>query len=452
MKSENTWKQICEKLNEHLEFVLYKTWIDPLKFLKYDSNSGILFLQAENDFKKTTLEDRYRHVILQQSSVFFKSIKNITFLLPDETGKFTKKDSAGSSLKSPDEEIGDEETINPMKTFETFIEGDNSRFAYAAALNVAESAKKPSPRYNPLFIYGDSGLGKTHLMNAIANFVMSHSPKLKIIYVSSEKFTNEYITYSRNKKMNEFKSKYRHADVLMIDDIQFIEKKEKTEEEVFHTYEALYGMGNQLVFSSDRPPTDLFEIEDRLKSRLCSSFIVDLQPPAFEIKVAILHNKAILESIELTDGLKEVINLIAEKIKSDVRALEGAFDRVVGYSKLLAQPVTKSLARQVLNDVISAQDVKPTADSIKKAVSKHYGIKLSDLESSNRSRIFSTPRQVAMYLCREMTDLSFPSIGASYNRHYTTVMHAHEIITDQIKNNNDFAGVIGDIKSILENQ
>jgi chromosomal replication initiator protein len=420
--------------------VLYDLWISPLQLVKYDEPDGVLYLIASDDFKKAQLEKRYATLIMEQAEDIFTGIHEIVFLLPDEAGVFIGETAQTNSY------FGVDNLINPMKTFDTFIEGDNSRFAYTAALSVAENAEKPHPGYNPLFIYGGSGLGKSHLMQAIANFVMRHYPKLKILYVSSETFVDEFVNASRNKNMNSFKAKYRNIDMLMIDDIQFIEQKDKTIEEVFHTYTTLYGMGKQLVFTSDRPPKELLGLDDRLKSRLANGLIVNLQPPAFEIKVAILRNMAILEGIELTDGLLEVIDIIADKVKTNVREMEGAFHRVVAYSVLCNKEVSKAIAKQALHDIISSEDVMPTAESIKKVVSKYYNVKVSDLESSRRARNFSAPRQVAMYLCREMTDMSLPKIGGSFNRDHTTVMHAHDKVKTEIITSDDFSAVIKELE------
>lgn len=442
--ADNNWERICSNLKNLLETVLYDTWISPLKLAKYDENDGILYLVTSDDFKKAQLEKRYLSLILEQAVEIFDDLAEIVFLLPEEATGISDSETM-PEVRS----FGTDNHINPMKTFDTFIEGDNSRFAYAAALSVAESAQKPHQGYNPLFIYGGSGLGKSHLMQAIANFVMNHYPKLRILYISSETFTNEFVNASMSKNMNAFKAKYRNIDMLMIDDIQFIEQKDKTIEEVFHTYTTLYEMGKPLVFTSDRPPKDLLGLDDRLKSRLASGLIVNLQPPAFEIKVAILRNKAILEGIELTDGLIEVIDIIAEKIKTNVREMEGAFNRVVAYSVLCNQPVSKSIAKQALRDIISSADVLPTAESIKKVVSKYYDVKISDLESSRRARNFSTPRQVAMYLCREMTEMSLPKIGGSFNRDHTTVMHACDKIKNNMFTSEDFSVVIKELEETI---
>jgi chromosomal replication initiator protein len=448
--TEKKWGQLKSRLEQLHEYVIFNTWIKPLEFVQHDAPSGILYLQVPDDFKKSVLEDRYLFDIRQQAEEIHDGISKISLLLPDDVARL-RGVTDGSDGAASRSDLSNENLVNPLKTFETFVEGDNSRFAYAAALNVAESAERPNQGFNPLFIYGDSGLGKTHLMNAITNFVFSHYPKLKVLYISSETFTNEFVSASMNKNMNAFKAKYRNIDMLMIDDIQFIEQKDKTIEEVFHTYNTLYGMGKQLVFSSDRPPRDLLGLDERLKGRLGSGLIVDLKPPAFEIKVAILRNKAKLENIELTDGLIEVIDIIADKVNTNVREMEGAFNRVVAFSTLSGQPVTKSMAKQALRDIISSGDIVPTIDSIKKEVARFYDIKVADMDSSNRARQISTPRQVAMYFCREMTSSSLPKIGTSFSRDHTTVMHAHQKIAATIRENPSFADTMVEIEENIRN-
>ena len=329
MKPESSWILVKEHFKKGSDQVFFDTWIEPLKFVKYDPTNEILYLQEKGAFRISTLEERYKFRIFEQAAEIFENLTDIKFLMPHEAAAMKKTSGSLSAAYNFEDDRFPAETINPLKTFETFVVGDNSRFAFGAAMDVAKYARKPHPGSNPLFIYGDSGLGKTHLMNAIANYVANHFPELNFLYVSSETFTNEFVSATMGKKMNSFKAKYRNIDLLMIDDIQFIEQKDKTIEEVFHTYNTLYTMGKQLVFSSDRPPKDLLGVDNRLKSRLEAGFMVDLQPPAFEIKVAILQKKAMLENIELTDGLREVIDLIAEKIKTNVREMEGAFNRIV---------------------------------------------------------------------------------------------------------------------------
>jgi chromosomal replication initiator protein len=316
---------------------------------------------------------------------------------------------------------------------------------------VAENAEKPNLTYSPLFVYGDSGLGKTHLMHAIWHYVKDHYPKLKVLYISSEMFTDEFVKASQTNTFTAFKNKYRNLDLLMIDDIQFIEEKTKTVEEVFHTYNTLYNMGKQLVFSSDRPPKDL-NLEDRLKSRLSSGLPVNLQAPAFETKVAILRNKAVLQNIPLTEGLLEVIDIIADRIKTNVREMEGALNRVAAFSTLNGEPINKAMAKNILKDIISAKDIQPTPDIIKKKVAKYYEIKPADIDSKKRARSFSVPRQIAMYLTRELTDLSLPEIGDAFGgKDHTTVLYSCEKVSKQMSSDELYSNIVTELKEVIIN-
>jgi chromosomal replication initiator protein len=453
--AEKKWAIILANLKEFLEDVNYKAWFSDLKFYKYDKASESLYLITSIQLIKAQLENRYRDLIVKESNKVLESVRNVFFLLPDEV----EKKRRGNMVRERDHfDLSDEGLMNPRYTFETFVVGENNRFPYSYALSVAENAESPNPSYNPLFIYGGPGLGKTHLMCAIGHYIIDHYPGLKVRYVSSEMFTNDYVSASmasgneRTERMNAFKAKYRNIDVLMIDDIQFIESKTRTIEEVFWTYNMLYESGKQLIFSSDRPPKDLLGLDERLQSRLSSGLIADIQPPAFETKVAILKNKAILDNIPVTDGLNEVIFLIAEKIKTNVREMEGAFNRVVAYSTLSGLPINKTMARSVLHDVISQQDIMPTPDAVKKAVANYYNIKVSDIESAKKARSFSFPRQIAMYLCKDMTNLPLKEIGISFGgRDHTTVMYAHEKIHSLKINDGNIKEILIEIENIIRN-
>jgi chromosomal replication initiator protein len=452
--AEKNWKLVKKNLKDFMEGVRYNAWVSDLKLVKFDKDSGSLYLEVPTDVIRSQLESRYRDMIVNYAKEVFENLQTVLFLLPEEVEQLTK----GGSSREEKDFYPDENMLNPRYTFDTFIVGENNRFAHNAALAVAEAAASPRIAYNPLFIYGGSGLGKTHLMCAIGHYIIEHSPKLKVLYVSSETFTNDFVTatmenyQSRSERMNAFKSKYRNTDVLMIDDIQFIEEKERTIEEVFHTYNTLYNTGKQLIFSSDRPPGELLGKDVRLQSRLASGLIVDLQPPSFEIKVAILRKKAMLENIPTTDGLLEVIDVIAEKIKTNIREMEGAFNRVVAFSTLSGDSVNKAMARRILRDIFSARDVQPTPEAIKKSVARFYDIKISDLESAKRAREFSFPRQIAMFLCREMTDLSLPKIGEVFGkRDHTTVLHACEKISKEKINDENLSLILKELEDGIRN-
>jgi chromosomal replication initiator protein len=448
INAETSWKKIDALLEETLSSAIYGAWISSLRCLKYDEAVGILYLGVPNAAQKDLIEDRYLEIIKETSTPFFEKLEKIKFLIPEEENALMLSNT-NESLK--DDSFSRDVMLNPRYTFETFIEGDNNRFAYKAALAISESADRPNASYNPLFIYGGSGLGKTHLLNAIGHFIMDHFPKMRVLFVSSEMFMNDYINATRKKNMEHFEAKYRRVDVLMIDDVQFISEKEKTIEEVFNIYNFLYSRRKQLVFSSDRPPKDLLGLDERLISRLSSGLIVDLQLPALEVKVAILQNKAALDGIPPTEGLFKVIDIIAKRIKTNIREMEGAFNRVVTFSVFLGEELNENLAKRILSEMFTLQEDQITPDIIKKNVAKYYNIKVSDLESQTRKREFSFPRQIAMFLCREMMDISLPKIGDFFGkRDHTTVLHAFEKIDGLRKKDPAFEGIIKEIEKNIK--
>jgi chromosomal replication initiator protein len=440
-----SWTKVKKELKAFFLKPQYDAWFSDLSIVSFDDTSGILVLSTSDMVKKSQIEDRYKSRILDIANEVFTGVEDISVLLDNEVSDIL----SGANTDNP--MFGAENIPDPRYTFDTFVVGDNSRFAYGAALAVAENAEKPNLSYSPLFVYGDSGLGKTHLMHAIWHYVKDHYPKLKVLYISSEMFTDEFVRASQTNSFTAFKRKYRNLDLLMIDDIQFIEEKTKTIEEVFNTYNTLYDMHKQLVFSSDRPPQKL-NLDDRLKSRLARGLPVDLQAPAFEIKVAILRQKAALQNIPLTEGLIEVIDIIADKIKTNVRNMEGALNRVTAFSTYKGEPINKTMAKDILKDIISSKDIQPTPDSIKKKVAKYYEIKPADIDSKKRSRSFSVPRQISMYLTRELTDLSLPQIGDAFGgKDHTTVMYACEKISYQMTSDKLFSNIVTELKNQILN-
>jgi len=432
------WERTLELLKPELTAVSYDTWVYPLTPVRIDHKENKLYLSLYNDMAKSILESRYIMVIENAVKEAFGKKLKVVFIYSEE-----------NQTSQEDMNFTDELYLNPKYIFNTFVIGNNNRFAHAASLAVAES---PSKAYNPLFIYGGAGLGKTHLMHAIGHYILQQNPRSKVLYVSSEMFTNELIKAIREDKNVEFRNKYRSIDVLLIDDIQFIEKKERTQEEIFHTFNTLYEANKQIIISSDRPPKEITTLEERLRSRFEWGLIADIQPPDYETRVAILRNKSELEGLETTDALVEVIGVIAEKIQSNIRELEGAFIRVIAYANLTGQKINRDLAKEVLKDVFSSKDQPVTPELIKKHICKHFNIKQADLESSKRSRNLAFPRQIAMYICRDMTDLSLPKIGESFgNRDHTTVLHACDKITSELKSNESLREVVKEIqKSIKE--
>lgn len=412
-------------------------WFGPIK--PVSASDDKIVLEVPNRFFKGWLLDRYEKLLvssLERSSG--KSLK-IEFVFsggddddaphktkPDEPKKDAKAFWPFSRQGSQDsaKEIG----LQPRYTFDSFIVGSSNRFAHAASLAVSDS---PAKAYNPLFIYGGVGLGKTHLMHAIGQRVLQKTPKAKVLYISSEEFTNHLISAIQNRATVKFREKYRNVDVLLIDDIQFIAGKESTQEEFFHTFNALYDAHKQIVVSSDRPPKEIQALEERLVSRFEWGLVTDIQVPDLETRIAILKKKSEKETIVVPE---DVFFFLGEKIKTNIRELEGALIRVVAYAKLVGDTVSVDLVKEVLKDMIIEGEKKVTIDLIQKKVSEYFDIKLSDMRAKKRNKAIAYPRQIAMYLARQLTDFSLPEIGDQFGgRDHTTVIHAHDKIENDLK-------------------
>jgi chromosomal replication initiator protein len=445
MKTLNeNWTDTLELLKPELTQISFDTWFSPLTPKKLDETQNILYIECNEGFTAQVLHDRYVPLLETAVKTIFKTPYRVEFLVKDPDSA-ESAESAKPADKSP---FVNEFYFNPRYNFENFVVGSNNQYAHAVALAVAET---PSKLYNPLFIYGGSGLGKTHLMHAIGHYVLENHKKLKILYVSSEMFTNELITALKEKKnVNTFKKKYRNVDVLLIDDIQFIENKEATQEEFFHTFNSLYDLNKQIIISSDRHPNKLTNLDERLRSRFAWNIVADIQPPDYETRVAILMKKAELEQVEITDAVMQVINLIAEKIRYNVRELEGAFSRIISFSIVLNKPITVSFAKEKLTEIFSTSDLNITVETIKRSVCKYYNISIKEMESAKKTRNLAFPRQVAMYLCREMTNHSLPKIGESFGgRDHTTVLHAHDKISKDLNANDTVRKDVDELISIL---
>ncbi len=461
MEKINTlkWKDVLAQTSKELTEVSYRTWFLPLVPLEMDEEKGIMSIAVTDKFKADMFVRNPRYIeVLEKSvkSVFKKQYRIlITHKSEDEIKKILEGKKVNVAAPSIDSSnpYKEEYYLNPKFNFDNFIVGPNNEYAHAVALAVADN---PSTVYNPLFIYGGSGLGKTHLMHAIGQHVMRMYPSLKVLYVSSEMFTSELVQalgdpVNRLSKLNDFKAKYRDVDVLLIDDIQFIEGKDRTEVEFFHTFNTLISQNKQIVISSDRHPNKLKELDERLTSRIKSNIMADIQPPDFETRVAILRKKAEEEGILIDNDVMEVIDLLAEKIKFNIRELDSALLRVISFANFKNQPITAKFAKEYLTDIFSMRDIDISCESVKKAVCKKYNIKITDIESKKRNREFSQPRQIAMYICREMTDLSLPKIGASFGgRDHTTVLHACEKISKQIKLDPTLAEDIKNLKEDIQ--
>lgn len=437
---KKNWEKTLYILEPDLSEVSFETWFLPLKPLRIDESINRIYLKPGDEMHQSILTNRYIPVLEDAIKTAFGKPYSVIFELEELT--------SASAYEIMGKNFNEEYYFNPRYNFSSFVVGSNNKYAHAASVAVAEA---PAEAYNPLFIYGGSGLGKTHLMHAIGHYILQHHSSLKVLYVSSEMFTNEFIKALGERKMPEFKNKYRKIDVLLIDDIQFIEGKEAIQEEFFHTFNTLYELNKQIIISSDRPPSKLANIEERLRSRFQWNIIADISVPDYETRVAILRKKADIENIEIDENLTEVIGLIAEKIKMNIRELEGAFIRVITFSNLMNEKIDIRFAKQILKDVLSSSDLAITPENIKKQVCKHFNIKISDIESAKRTKNLAFPRQIAMYICRDITDCSLPKIGEYFGkRDHTTVLHACEKISKEMKTNESLQSIVSSIEKELK--
>lgn len=421
------WKDIQKVLREDLDIseISYKTWLESLKLITVEDH--IIILETEDEICKSYIERKYKKPLQVAIREIIGQPFNLKFILPNETIETKKK-------KEKNQDNNDHiftTNLNQRYTFDTFVVGNNNKLAHAAALAVAES---PAEAYNPLFIYGGVGLGKTHLMHSIAHFILLENNNSKVLYVSSEKFTNELINSIRDDKNEEFRKKYRSIDVLLVDDIQFIAGKERTQEEFFHTFNTLYEAKKQIIISSDRPPKEIETLEERLRSRFEWGLIADIQAPDFETRMAILRKKAELENLNLPN---DVMQYVATNIKSNIRELEGAINKIIAYSTLVHKEITKELAEDALKDLITPNEKKEiTPQFILEIVAEHYNLNPNDILSKKRTRNIAHPRQIVMYLCRILTDTSLQNIGKMLGkRDHTTIMHGADKIANDIQNN-----------------
>ncbi|WP_188456211.1 chromosomal replication initiator protein DnaA [Virgibacillus oceani] len=444
---EELWVATLEKIEEKISKPSFDTWLKNTKAEKLDQD--LLTIAAPNEFARDWLEGRYTELI---SDILFEltgARLTIKFVIPESNTEVDDLKPAPKNKPHVNNNHGADvpkSMLNPNYTFDTFVIGSGNRFAHAASLAVAEA---PAKAYNPLFIYGGVGLGKTHLMHAIGHYVRDHNPDAKVVYISSEKFTNEFINAIMDNKTINFRNKYRSVDILLIDDIQFIAGKESTQEEFFHTFNALHEENKQIIISSDRPPKEIPTLEDRLRSRFEWGLITDITPPDLETRIAILGKKAKAEGLDIPN---EVMLYIANQIDTNIRELEGALIRVVAYSSLVNQDIDASLAADALKDIIPSSKPRViTIQKIQEVVGEKYSIKLEDFIAKKRTKSIAFPRQIAMYLSRELTDFSLPKIGEEFGgRDHTTVIHAHEKISKLMENDNLLNKDIEEIKEQLK--
>ena len=449
--SPNPWLRVLDALEKKINRHSYDTWLKPTK---YSHSSGpVLFVRVPTaEFRH--VGDKYADLIQEALDNLGLEFQEVKFVTPEDDPASTPVRHNGglSAHLAPATAHASQSRfdwdsaaqLNPRYTFDAFVIGNGNQFARAASLAVAE---RPSRAYNPLFLYGGVGMGKTHLMHAIGHEVKRRQPSSSICYVSAEKFTNEMITSLRNDRMTSFRDRFRTVDVLLIDDIQFIAQKERTQEEFFHTFNALHESMKQIVIASDRPPKELAEIEDRLRSRFEWGLIADIQPPDLETKVAILQKKAENEQVQLPT---DVALFIASNVRTNVRELEGAMTRLVAWCNLNHTEITLATTQQCLKQYIDMQVRKITIESIQRAVAEQFGMKVVDLKQKNNSRNVVVPRQIAMYLAKQMTEASLPEIGRQFgNKHHTTVMHSIGKIDELRRTDKDLHRTLNKLQEML---
>ncbi|WP_379970846.1 chromosomal replication initiator protein DnaA [Ectobacillus sp. sgz5001026] len=443
---DDLWDQTLQQLQKKVSKPSFETWLKSTK--AYSLKKNDLTITAPNEFARDWLESHYSELISETLYHVTGEELDVRFIIPqsqtEEDFDYTPPNRRKINNDEPNQ--FKPSMLNPKYTFDTFVIGSGNRFAHAASLAVAEA---PAKAYNPLFIYGGVGLGKTHLMHAIGHYVIEHNPNAKVVYLSSEKFTNEFINSIRDNKAVDFRNKYRNVDVLLIDDIQFLAGKEQTQEEFFHTFNALHEESKQIVISSDRAPKEIPTLEDRLRSRFEWGLITDITPPDLETRIAILRKKARAEGLDIPN---EVMLYIANQIDSNIRELEGALIRVVAYSSLINKDINADLAAEALKDIIPNSKPKVIyINDIQKVVGQVFQIKLEDFKAKKRTKSVAFPRQVAMYLSRELTDSSLPKIGEEFGgRDHTTVIHAHEKISRLAKTDVQLQKQIEEICEILK--
>jgi chromosomal replication initiator protein len=415
----NRWDKILQHMERRVNPHSFATWFRPTR-LESESESQLLVRVPTRLFKKR-LTETYGQLLQAVLAETGLSELRIDFVCSEQSNTEPGMSSAPPGI-SPQAQLDFDSVshqLNPRYTFETFVVGGSNQFAHAAALAVAE---QPSKSYNPLFLYGGVGLGKTHLMQAIGHTLKKRNPALRLTYVSAEKFTNEVIAALRFDRMSNFRDRFRTMDVLLVDDIQFIATRERTQEEFFHTFNALYDQQKQIVISSDCPPKEISAIEERLRSRFEWGLIADIQPPDLETKIAILQKKAENEHVHLADDVAEYI---ARSIKSNIRELEGALIRLIAYTSLTEAQMNLPTAQQVLKNIIDTQEKKVTIEQIQKRVGEHFGLRPQDLKVRSNSKVIAFPRQVAMFLVKQLTSASLPEIGRQFGgKHHTTVLHS----------------------------
>jgi len=436
MTATELWQTTLGLLEAQISKHQFETWLQPCQAQALQGNT--LYITVTTEFNRNWLENNYTPTVQKALSSILNREMLVKFTLAKDE---PQKPPASEKITNEDLPI-----LNPRYTFDNFIIGESNRYAHAASLAISEA---PARAYNPLFIYGGVGLGKTHLMHAIGHFVLQKYPGIKVVYISCEKFTNEFISSIQQRKTMEFRAKYRSIDLLLVDDIQFLAGKEQTQEEFFHTFNALHEANKQIIFSSDRPPKEIATLEERLRSRFEWGLITDIQPPDYETRVAILRQKAASENFRIP---LELTSYLAGRIKSNIRELEGGLNRIMAYVSFSKKPLTRELVDEVLRNLFPEEKTRIlTILDIQKVVAAHFGLKLEELSAKKRTRNISLPRQVAMYLARKNTDSSLPRIGEEFGgRDHTTVIHACDKIATDIISDVAFASIVRELEAKLK--
>ena len=432
------WEKAKALLREELADVSYKTWIDqPLKPVYATDDK--LALEVISEFTEKTVRARYMLMITEAVGQVVGHEMGIELMSVSDRIAWQEQQQ-----KKEQTTLQGVNSFNPKSTFDTFVVGSSNRFAHAASLAVAEA---PGVAYNPLFLYGGVGLGKTHLMHAIGHFIQEHFPNMRLLYLPSEMFTNELVAAIKNNKNVEFRNRFRNVDVLMLDDIQFIAGRDSTQEEFFHTFNALHSAGKQIIISSDKPPREIARLEERLRSRFEWGLIADIQKPDFDTRIAILRKKAENEGIEISDDMLE---LIAQRIESNIRELEGSLTRVNAYARLNNCPISEEVISRALHDITVVRDPKRiTPDLIIDSVADYYGLSAALLRGNSRKKEIALARHVAVYLTREMTSMSLPRIGDAFGRDHSTIINSCDKVTQLLESSTQMKSAIADLKKII---
>lgn len=444
--------KIKDTLKGEVSSISYDTWISSLGIKSIDDNNIVFTTLSE--YQRDFIENRFKDLLF--NTIKYITNKEYTFSVIDLSKKYKDGNEDGeegdiitdTSSSVPESELeSNHQTLNPKYTFDTFVVGNNNRFAHAAALAVGN---EPGKSYNPLFLYGGVGLGKTHLMQAIGNRIIEENRKANVLYVTSEKFTNQLVNSIKDNKTEMFRNKYRNIDVLLIDDIQFIAGKDRVQEEFFHTFNALREDGKQIIISSDTPPRDIQFLEDRLKSRFEWGLLADISCPDYETRLAILRKKAQDEKIIIDDA---ILSNIATNIDSNIRELEGVFNKIVARAALTHSPITMEHAELIINEFKLKSEKVISSDFIKETVAKYFSINKNDLASEKRSNDIAFPRQIAMFLCRDVANMSFPQIGKDFgDRDHSTVMHAYNKIKKEVRDKNNTKLIVESVKNIITSE